>query len=223
MNRWQQSGVYTLGLAVILACAVACSEPLRPPENLSMGKFPSGTFALLQWNNPNQRAISFELQWRFSDVPHWVPLASTPPGATTHPDSGPGHIAEWNFTGYCYRGRAVLGNSTSEWSDELCADMGAGEPHPPPYWPPPAREVSAESTDGGVRITWEAHDAGQFGLPDALVLRRESTEGAYDVIATLPYGTFDFTDDEGGRDHCYRIGTSFRDRGKSVSGDVCLR
>ena len=56
-------------------------ETLHPPESFSMGKFPSRVFALLQWNDPNQSAVSFELEWRFSDVPYWVHLASTSPGA----------------------------------------------------------------------------------------------------------------------------------------------
>lgn len=177
---------------------------LAPTGESLHGEAPKWGLALLQWNDPNQRAVSFELEWRFSDVPYWVHLGST--SSETIPSRAPFQIgiAPWNVAEYCYRGRAIVGDSTSEWSDEVCDRMDAGEPHTPPIWPPSAREVTAESTDGGVRIAWKAHDAGQFGLPDALVLRRKAMKGAYDVIARLPYGTFEFVDKEGSRDHCYR-------------------
>ena len=190
VSRWQLSGIPMLGLAVILVCTVACSsqtpsaatleptESWHPPESFSMGKLPSGEFALLQWNNPNQSAVSFELQWRFSDVPYWVHLASTSPGAATHPANGPGHIAPWNHTGYCYRGRAVLGNSASGWSDEFCDYMGAGEPYLPPPWPLAATDVVAEAINEGVRLTWAAVDLRQFGSLDSLVLRRSQPRGS---------------------------------------------
>ena len=235
MGRRPPSRVPQLLIISMLICPVACSSQtpsvatphptltLHPPESFSMGKFSSGEFALLQWNNPNQSAVSFELQWRFSDVPYWVHLASTSPGAATHPANGPGHIAPWNYTDYCYRGRAVLGNSASGWSDEFCDYMGAGEPYLPPPWPPAATDVLAEAINEGVRLTWAAVDLRQFGSLDSLVLRRKSTEGVYDIIARVPYGTFEFTDENGSRDYCYRIGTSFKDRGKSVSADVCPR
>ena len=197
---------------------------LAPTGESLHGEAPKWGLALLQWNDPNQRAVSFELEWRFSDVPYWVHLGST--SSETIPSRAPFQIgiASWNLAEYCYRGRAVLGDSTSEWSDEVCDRMDAGEPHTPPIWPAPATDVTAEAIPEGIRLTWSCVEYdGNFGLPDALVLRQESSEGAYDVIGTLLYGTFEFTDDEGNRDHCYRIGTKIEDRGKSVSGDVCPR
>ena len=230
-------GTLLLLVSSILVCALANScqmpqadasqaETLHPPENLSIGMFGNGLFSSLHWSNPNRDVVSLEFEWRFSDVPYWVHLGSAPPGATMFqgPFAG-GSIAEWNFTSYCYRGRAVLGDSTSEWSDEICADMSAGEPYNPPIWPPVPTEVAGEAVPGGVRLTWSILNAGQFGSPHSLVLRRGSTKGTYRVIGKLPFGTFEFIDKQGGHincGYCYRIGTSFEDRGKSVSRDVCI-
>ena len=196
-------------------------ETILPPENISIRKFGSGRFASLHWRNPNEGAVSFEFSWRFGDVPHWVDLGSVPSGVSIYRGPPSRGIAPWNYTDYCYRARAVLGNSASGWSDEFCDYMGAGEPYPPPQWPPAATDVVAEAIHEGVRLTWAALGAGQFGSPDSLVLRRKSTEGEYELIGKLPFGTFEFVDEEGSRESCYRIGTSFEGRGKSVSGDVC--
>ena len=113
--------------------------------------------------------------------------------------------------------------------------MGAGEPHPPPFWPGSPFDVVAEAMEEGVWLTWAVQDLGEFGQPQSQVLRRESTSGKYTVISELPfatfksydhdrrYGTFEFIDSEGSRVYCYRIATSLEDRGgKSISGDVCL-
>ena len=240
MNRSLSVAIPVLSLAALLICITACSgQSLSPPDNLRIEKLSSGAFRDLEWNNPNDSLASFELEWRFGDVPHWVHLSITAAEATTYGGRHPGEafIAPWNLATYCYRGRAILGNSASEWSDEVCEYMGAGEPHPPPIWPAPAKHVAAEPIEGGVRLTWTSHDYREYGPTLSLVLRRESTSGKYTVIGELPFATFsayesdgpnhgdgifEFIDREGSRDYCYRIGTKFEDRGKSISGDVCV-
>ena len=211
-----------------------CSgQSLSPPERLSIGEYGSGTHSRLEWHSSNHGSVSFELEWRFGDVPHWVPLSTTSPEATVY--HGSPYLVEWNTATYCYRGRAVLGDAKSEWSDEVCDGMYAGEPHPPPLWPGSPFDVVAEAMEEGVRFTWAVQDLREYGQPQSQVLRRESTSGKYTVISELPfatfksydhdrrYGTFEFIDSEGSREYCYRIATSLEDRGgRSISGDVCL-
>ncbi len=235
MNRSLSVAIPVLWLAGLLICITACSGPtVGPPENLRIEKVSSGALESLEWDNPNDSSALFELQWRFGDVHHWVPLGMSAPERTRYNE---GLIAPWNYTTYCYRGRAVLGNLTSEWSDEICEYMGAGESYPYPIWPVSAKHVAAEPIEEGVRLTWTSYDYGQYGPTLSLVLRRESTSGAYTVIGQLSfetfsayesdgpnvgYGIFEFIDHEGSREYCYRIVSSLEDRGKSISGDVCL-
>ena len=234
MNHLLSVAIPVLWSAALLICMTACSgQSLSPPEDLRIGKLSSGAFRDLQWDNPNTSPVSFELEWRFGDVPHWVPLGISAPERTMYNES---RIAPWNAATYCYRGRAVLGDAKSDWSDEVCDRMYAGEPHPPPIWPVPAKHVAAEAIQGGVLITWTSYDYDQFGPTFSLVLRRESTSGAYTVIGQLPFetyvsyesngpnvghGVFEFIDHEGSRKYCYRIVTEFEVRSKSISDDVC--
>ena len=237
MNRALSVAIPVLWSVALLICITACSgQSLSPPERLSIGEYGSGAHSRLEWHSSNSGPVSFELEWRFGDVPHWVPLVTTSPEATSY--SGSPYLVEWNLTTYCYRGRAVLGDAKSDWSDEVCDRMYAGEPHPPPLWPGSPLDVVAEAMEEGVRFTWAVEDLGEYGQPQSQVLRRESTSGAYAVIGELPfatfssyesdgpndgYGTFEFIDHEGSREYCYRIATSFEHRyGKSIGDDVCL-
>ncbi len=234
MKRGLRLNISGLWLAALLICIAACSgQSLSPPERLSIGEYGSGTHSRLEWHSSNHGSVSFELEWRFGDVPHWVPLSTTSPEATVY--HGSPYLVEWNTATYCYRGRAVLGDAKSEWSDEVCDGMYAGEPHPPPLWPGSPFDVVAEAMEEGVRFTWAVQDLREYGQPQSQVLRRESTSGKYTVISELPfatfksydhdrrYGTFEFIDSEGSREYCYRIATSLEDRGgRSISGDVCL-
>ena len=189
MKRGLRLNISGPWLAALLICIAACAgQSLRPPERLSIGEYGSGAHSRLEWHSSNHGSVSFELEWRFADVPHWLPLATTSPETTVY--HGPPTIAEWNFTTYCYRGRAVLGDAESEWSDEVCDFMGAGEPHPPPFWPGSPFDVVAEAMEEGVWLTWAVADLGGFGQPQSQVLRRESTSGKYTVISELPFATF---------------------------------
>ena len=59
------------------SCTVACSEILRPPDNLAIQKVVSGAISTLYWEAPDQDAVTCEFQRRFGDVPYWVHLGST--------------------------------------------------------------------------------------------------------------------------------------------------
>ena len=239
MNHLLSVAIPVLWSAALLICMTACSgQSLSPPEDLRIGKLSSGAFRDLQWDNPNTSPVSFELEWRFGDVPHWVPLGISAPERTMYNES---RIAPWNAATYCYRGRAVLGDAKSDWSDEVCDRMYAGEPHPPPIWPVPAKHVAAEAIQGGVLITWTSYDYDQFGrrlFPwyCGVNQRRVHTPSLVNYLLrpTCPMSPMDRTlgmgssnsvvpPNHGGlsRKYCYRIVTEFEVRSKSISDDVC--
>lgn len=210
---------------VLLLCVVlvACSTPQSAsmPANLTIEKFASGAFARLSWNVTDAGITEFEIQRRFGDVPHWAQLATVPDDARSFEGETSGVIAPWNFTEYCYRIRSVGSDSVSDWTDETCEVMGAGEPHPPRPWPPPPASLSVESNQGGNMLTWTVPLGAEE--PRLTVMRRLATSGEYDEIGRLDSGATEYFDSNGGTDHCYRVVTEFIGLGKSASGDVCVQ
>ena len=214
-------------LAVLMSLATAACDgetSVSPPGELTVTRYPSFAIRSLTWSGANDapQEQKFELQWRFGDVPVWVPLAvvdgiseETEYGTASGQQLVVGTNAE-----YCYRIRRIEGEVSSAWSDEVCADMRAGEPGPANPWPAPPRNVTTERVDGGgVKLTWDPVEPTQIGNPEILVWRRARSEGAYQTIATLEGGSKGYTDPAGDTNACYRVAS--RTQGTSVSPDMC--
>lgn len=198
--------------------ATAAASTLPPPASVQIEKVVSGALSRLVWIDPSGGRGEFEIQWRFSDVPHWVPLATVPAGKTSYGDGlDQKPIARWNSAGYCYRIRTVLNQSTSRWSGESCEEMHAGEPAVPPPWPPPPREVTAIKDGEATRLGWTVTDSSST----IVVLRRLNESGEYEPVASLRAGSTEYVDQATGGPYCYRLATENERGGSSVSQDVC--
>lgn len=198
--------------------ATAAASTLPPPSSVKIEKVVSGAIVRLAWIDASGGKAEFEIQWRFSDVAHWVPLATVPAGQTSHGGAlldKP--IARWNNAGYCYRIRAVLNQSASRWSDESCEEMHAGEPVVPPPWPPPPRNVTAIKDGDATRLGWTVTDSSST----IVVLRRLAGSGEYERLASLGAGSSEYVDRATGGLYCYRLATENQRGGSSVSPDVC--
>ena len=222
-------------LIAVAALAVACSSapatstptptPEGPavPEGFHIRKVSSGAISSLAWDDRYEPDVSIGVQRRFGDVPHWADLAIVPAYPSHYETSPSAAIAPWNSITYCFRARAVGLTAISDWTAETCDSMGAGEPHPPPIWPPAPRGFTVERlSEGGISLAWEVAEVGQFGPVYSQVLRRSSDSGDYEAATGLLLAT-EFVDPAGGPGHCYRIVTAFADRGRSAGPDVCVQ
>lgn len=197
------------------------AAPLPAPTILGLGTVSSGLPRSLIWQTYPDPETKFELQWRFQDVGIWQDMGEAPAGATQFGE-GSGILAfKGNFATYCYRIRAVKGESSSAWSEESCARIGAGEPSEHFRWAPPVYGPEVTRGPEGTMVSWNPTDISFRDKLSFEVWRRNRHSPVYETVATVSGFEGGFLDPAGTANSCYRI-RAVLEGIPSISPESCL-
>jgi hypothetical protein len=240
--KWARAAVFLVSAVPVLVLVGCFGDPaqevsLEPPAGVTAVRHSETGISYLRWAPPPYEVSDYDIEWRFADVPYWMPLKGLavsvqPEGSSPSVEARGNSLTRGYGARYCYRVRAHAGSKqVSTWSKEACAVHGnywwtVPVGNPPGY----ILDLSVRDTGSGVELKWDletVNSATGDNTSGVEVWRRPVDSAVYETVATLPpeprsSQDMQFVDEDAAAgEYCYRLAVVSQRGGHRLLDEVC--